>query len=197
MRQLALAETVGAVDTSFHQMYSDGRPGFQISPDVAVEDCLEILQSHMRARLGISDFSFNVAFGTIEPEGIAGIRHSHLKGTAHDSGPHIDEPEARRNLGIVLHDNRQGIGRVTLQLARCGVIDLDSQRLSRLPGRGPAASRKFEGKLFPGVKTVFSEGLVAATGLVKVQLGATIHDFVSDDEYREWVRFGWEPTIRN
>jgi len=197
MRQLAVAETASAVDPTFEQMYTKGRPGFQIGPDVPVEDCLEILQTHMQTRLGLTAFRFNAAFGTTEPHDVPGIRSFEPKTTPHDSGPHIDEPEARRRLGIVLHDNLQSVGRVVLQRARLGVTDLTEERRSRLPRRGPTVGPKFEGQLFPGMKTVFTEGLVATTGLIEISLGPSVHDFTSSSEYRDWVRFGWEPRIEN
>lgn len=190
-----MAETAGSIEPTLIHAYTHKRPGFQIGPDVAVEDCLEILQRHMRTTLGVEQFTYNVTFGTERPGAIDGIAHSYVMEHRGDSGPHIDEPEAKRNLGLVLHENLRGVGRVVLQLAKPGIQDLgkDKHGLPKVRWRdvdGP----KYEGVLGPHIKTVFSEG-IATTGLLRVRLGPAIHDFQSLDTDRDWIRYGWEPLV--
>lgn len=197
MRKLAVAETCGAIEPTFVDAYSRGRPGFQIAPRVSTSLSVAILQEHMRTTLGMSEFTFNVAFGTTRPQGIEDIRHFYEKQGDNDSGPHIDETQPRRQLGIVLHHNVQGVGRVMLQLAKPGVtelMELEHEGISHpVIQRGDVASPKYEGELEPGMKTVFFEGFTAVSGLVAVTMGASIHDFQSEGAYRQWTRYSWEP----
>lgn len=199
MRKLAVAGTAAEVEPTFVQAYSNGWPGFQIGEEVPTVDCLTILQEHMRAKLGLARFTFNASFGTVQPEGVPGIIAPYLRQDdekEHDSGLHVDESQARRELGIVLHDNIQGFGHVVLQLAKYGVTELDSDERGRsVVHRRDTASPPFEGRLVPGRKTMFFEGFKSLGGLAVITVGPTIHDFKSTGGRREWVRYSWEPVL--
>ncbi len=197
MRKLAIAHSAEDISPTFTKAYSHGWPGFQIGSEVPTAECLAALQEHMRTRLGLARFAFNASFGNVLPEGMPGIRTSYLnEGGNNDSGLHIDESQARRELGIVLHDNMRGLGRVVLQLARPGITELDNdERGFSVVHRRDVAGPPFEGLLEPGRKTMFFEGFSSVGSPSVITVGATIHDFQSADGPREWVRYSWEPIV--
>jgi hypothetical protein len=199
MRKLAVAETPADIEPVFVQTYTNGWPGFQIGSDVSTAESLAILQEHMRTKLGLARFTFNASFGTVLPEGMPGIIAPYVREddeNEHDSGPHVDESQARRKLGIVLHENIRGVGRVVLQLAKYGVTELDSDAQGRsVVHRRNVASPPFEGTLEPGRKTMFFEGFRSLGDLSIVTVGPTIHDFQSTGGRREWLRYSWEPIV--
>jgi len=191
-----MAETTGQIGETFmHQMSVKGRPGFQVGPDVPVEECVDILEEQMRSVFGVTDFEFNASFGNIRPTDISRETYPVLNGGSDASGRHTDEPEARRKAGIALHVNVQGVGHTILQAARPGVIDFVESKRRSIKNFRQTAGPQYQGELVPGMMTVMSEGLVASAGLIAVTLGPAIHEFTTTGpDPRQWYRLTWVPT---
>lgn len=151
------------------------RPGFQVAPEVPLDETIDTLQDVMH-RLGYEGY-FAVDLSSL-----------HVPG---DTELHIDENQVANAAGLAIHHNIAGMGKVLLRSARLGLRQTPFDRLAaikmRLASRGPF----FEGLLQPGMKTVFSEGFIAASGLA--HLGPAQHFFLSDGDYRAWERYTIAP----
>lgn len=194
MSELRVANVATEIEPIFWDaMYANRRPepGFQIGPAVPIAECLEILQLLMRDRLGLGHFTFNEILDNAKSNSMF--------------GRHIDSPKVEMgNAGIAVHESLSGPGgTVTLELAKIGAKNAYSNNSTEV-------GQVFTGKIFPGVKTIFSEGIdvrgldltelelegvneesiIAIRGITAVSMGPAIHTFMSgSDGLRSWRRF--------
>lgn len=165
--RLEVIDQVDSVASAFKTMVASPLPGFQIAPEVATEDALEILRAEMQQYN--PGFDFDDIFG-----------QEHI-GTTHS---HLDCGYAGRMAGVTLHENMQGLGTVTLQLVKPDVTETSQMRKRSL------IDPCLQGELKPGIKTVFSNRIYDVHEK-KILVGATYHLFeiAASSGTRSWKRY--------
>jgi len=177
MPRLQVAQSIEEIDQAFDSLLQQETPGFQISPDLSLDQS----KAHLEERMApyIDGFQFNHVFST------AGIQRR-------NAIFHIDAKLARDKNGIALHETTKGTGEVELALLE-SEQQLTPQVLDQtwLTNLRYSVRRKHVGELAVGVKTVFSEG-ISPTPLT-TGLGPTVHRFRSKRGVsRSFSRYTWD-----
>lgn len=164
--ELTVVQDVRGIEPAFSAMVEEPLPGFQIAPEVDKGAALLFLAGLVREY--DPSFEFN---SFTERTSLHAIER-----------PHLDGGYVADVAGVALHEVVAGEGTVALQLVQPGVSV--NRNIDPSVFVGPC----LRGRLVPGMKTVFSQGLyVPGKGVI---LGGTYHSFVTaGDGLRTWRRY--------
>jgi hypothetical protein len=163
---LTVARTVPGIAPAFHTMLKEPLPGFQIGPEVSLEDAKTELTRLMHAS---GDPAFQFDNVTNVQQTPPGERYIHL------------DPNVISAAGASLNRTISGAGKVTLQL-----VDPSIHTLEEIPDNsvvGPC----LHGDLLPEMKTVFSQRIFDFSRELFL-VGATLHLFTT----AKWPPRSWE-----
>jgi hypothetical protein len=181
MMTLEIAQNISEVNEGYDLLVAREVPGFQIAPDVDIDEAKQTLENRM-SKL-VLGFMFDLKqFVNLPPTEIL----------------HIDTELAKRRRGLNLHENVQGEGVVDIIAVRPSKLYFLSY-LSELGGRVSKTiidkskyydSDIYRGKLEPGIKTVFSEGI--RSPMLDYEIGPSAHRFTtSPGSARTYNRYLW------
>jgi hypothetical protein len=176
MPSLEIADSVPQIGEAFDSLIASKCPGFQISSNVQTDEALTVLEKRMT--VFNKHFRFDDKFNG-------------------DSSPndtfHIDINIVEDGGGLALHETRRGIGSVALILVKPNGVSHAYTRevdIAGLEAMGLTEGEVFTGEVKPGLKTVFSEGILVPEA--NLELGPTVHRFLNEeDSFRQYTRHSW------
>lgn len=173
--ELIVVTSLDGIEDVFSCMVEKPLPGFQMSPEVNIDESLLILAGLM-VKIDPT-FKFNDVSGRTKP--------------GSDIYPHIDNSYVQSMAGIAVHENISGIGEVILQLVAPTVSSDDE--ITPEVFVGPA----LRGNIQPGTKTVFSERIFSQE--YGVIIGASRHKFTTlgGGLGRSWFRYTYSGGSRS
>jgi hypothetical protein len=181
MKYLEIAQDLNEVSEGYDLIIAREAPGYQVAPEVNIDEAKQVIE----ARMGALMLGF-----TFDQKQYVGLPSREML--------HIDSLLARPRRGLNLHETLEGSGQVDLIAVRpskryylsyaAEIPGLVSKRL--LDMYKYYEGDTYRGKLEPGMKTVFSEGIKSP--LLDYEVGPTAHKFMtSPNSARTYNRYFW------